>query len=57
MNRDILEAPPVCEWCHNEFLSVNHLLLECNQLNRFENSLQSLRCVVNLKTLLAKEQI
>ena len=54
INRDTPEAPPVCEWCHNEFISVKHLLLECNQLDRFKDSLQSFRGVVNLITLLGE---
>ena len=54
MNRDTVEAPPVCEWCHNEFLSVKHLLLECNQLDRFKDGLQSFRGVVNQKSLLGE---
>ena len=54
MNRDTLEAPPVCEWCHNEFLNVKHLLLECSQLDRFKDGLQSFRGVVNLKFLLGE---
>ena len=54
MNRDTLEAPLVCQWCRNEFLSVKHLLLECNQLDGFKDCLQYFRGVVNLKSLLGE---